>query len=235
MIAKNSLALLILAMASVAGAQWNIDLDIMSGSVGVGNGAPSSAFGGAAGQVGYWNRTDAIPSDPEPIANIYGQHLGATIQVNQGGGSWGGFNNPNLSGDFALLMKDAAQVTDPAGNVYWFNGLGSGYYDVYTYAAKPSGEILPVPVTILGSLTQNPQVVSGPLTGNQFQQGITHSVHRLWSPDGSISVHVGYAFGGMVNGFQIVPVPEPGTIALCIGFLGFALERRGSARNRKMR
>ncbi|MCH8274937.1 MAG: hypothetical protein IH851_09115 [Armatimonadetes bacterium] len=35
---------------------FNIDLDIGSGSPEIGNGAPSDAFPGAAGQPGRWNR-----------------------------------------------------------------------------------------------------------------------------------------------------------------------------------
>jgi len=188
---------------------FNVDLD-------TGDGPPSSGFGGAAGQPGFWNSVDGTPG-PHQLHNLLDvptpASLGITFDPLGGGGL--SFNSGN-TGDYALLMNDAQQVgnIDSGGWIlYTFTGLIPGPYTVYTYAVAPHGIFVPVPVFVPGSTNPNTQIVTGPMpTNNTFSYLITHAVHDvLVGTDGVLKVDItiegGLQWGAYINGFQIVPGP----------------------------
>src|SRR5688572_27371175 len=89
---------------------FNIDLDAFFGTPETGNGAPSPEFGAAAGQLGLWNRISMVAGGTIPIHDTAGAFTGATMHVFGTFGDGIGFNNPTNTGDFALLLNDAASV-----------------------------------------------------------------------------------------------------------------------------
>ncbi|MFI5384936.1 MAG: hypothetical protein ACHQ50_02340 [Fimbriimonadales bacterium] len=199
------------ALAMATAQSFNIDLD-SPGPPELGGGAPSSAFGGAASQPGFWNAVYAGgPTTPVQLHGLDGLPTGVQLQATGGTGSYGGFNNPNLSGDFRLLMADGANVGTPI--QYHFSGLQTGHYLLYTYSANASGQAVNLLVSVPGSSTP-PQTVTGPMPPNQFIIGVDYCVHDL--PFTGTSVEIDVSGSGPpnpeVHGFQIVAVPEPATV-----------------------
>jgi hypothetical protein len=84
-----------------------------------------------------------------------------------------------------------------------------------------------VSISVTGAAAgQNPQIVTGQLTPNQFEHLITHSVHDVEVTDGTLRWDFRndpFIPGVVVNGFQVVPVPEPATgfalLSLCAGLI----------------
>jgi hypothetical protein len=112
-----------------------------------------------------------------------------------------------------------------------FSGLQPGDYEVYTYAVNIAGDYVPTPVFVPGSIGEQTQVVTGPMPGNSFKYLVTHSIHFVHIMDGDdlrIEFYQPPNTGGQcVNGFQIVPVPEPSGFSIVIfGFLFVLLWRR---------
>ena len=83
---------------------------------------------------------------------------------------------------------------------------------------------------VQGSSTANPAVVTGPMPGNAFEEGITHSVHELLltstSFDVLLSNHQQGPPNASVNGFQIVAVPEPVSLTVLSFGIYFSARRR---------
>lgn len=186
----------------------NIDLDAFLGDQGTGNGAPSSGFGGAAGVAGYWNRVFAGAfHDPLVLSGLDGALTSVQYFPTGGVGSGGGFANHSNTGDFALLLNDYANVGDEID--YHFSGFQPGRYKIFTYAVNATGFRVNTTVTVPGA--DDPvKFVTGPMPGNQFTEGITHSVHDLTVVDGSFQIDVSGPWPDTeVNGFQIIAVPEP--------------------------
>ncbi len=108
--------------------------------------------------------------------------------------------------------------------------VANGLYDIYTYTVWPDSQIgYTSAVRVSNSITQNPQFVTGPMPGNGFVLGVTHSIHEIQVTAGTFSVEVDFdgSHAAMVNGFQIVPVPEPGVnIVLSSGLILVTLRRR---------
>ncbi len=88
-----------------------MDLDVAVGDPGIGNGAPSSSFGDAAGQPGFWNRF-GFGGVPVPIAGLGGESTVVWMDAEYTGqvGGGGGFAFAGNTGDYALLLNDAATV-----------------------------------------------------------------------------------------------------------------------------
>jgi hypothetical protein len=238
-----------LAAGSLAhGQSFNIDLDVFFGSQVIGNGAPSSSFGGAADQQGLWNRIPSVNGGPPvPLLDLMGSGTGATIlKTASSPGGAGGFNFPGNTGDFALLLNDAEQVATlvSGGNLtYTFSGLASGAYDVYTYVAHIAGVFSATPVFVPEAVASNTQIVTGPMPGNAFQYLITHSIHRVVLQQGgqfnvSITQPPNHPQGMNVNGLQIVLVPEPSSalgIALGAAIVLLRKSKLGTAEREKMK
>ncbi len=227
--------------APAAPQNFNVDLDIFFGGPEIGNGAPSDAFGGAAGMPGRWNRIPMLGSGPYDLVDINGNptsvHMSAVWSQGHRGG--GGTNQQINSGDFKLLLDDAATVADlrDGGTVtYYWNGLSPGPYDLYVYAVHRVGWAIDAPVFAANTSSPNPQIVRGPMPGNTFALHVTHSVHRIQVTDGSMRAWIVQAPGLQhnldVNGLQIVAVGEPSTVcALLLAGAGiFYKSRRKSLR-----
>ena len=219
-------ALIALALSVGARAQFNCDLDDPGSPPFAGGGTPSSAFGAAANQPGYWNSLNAAGFGPTALRNLSGQ-LTNVICTGPSGGIGSGFNFAGNTGDYALLLNDGHQVYHDS---WTFTGLAPGIYRLYTYAVWPNGVVTATAVTVPGSFTVNPQYVTGPMPGNRFDLNVTHSIHEIQVSTGNVTVNVdrGGHFG-FVNGFQIVPVavPEPSIVlGLILGLLSIATCRR---------
>jgi hypothetical protein len=221
------------ACGVLANAQgFNIDLDAFFGTPETGNGAPSPSFGAAAGQPGVWNRISMVAGGTIPIHDTTGTFAGATVHIFGTFGGGIGFNNPINTGDFALLLNDAASVNTVVQGglkVYTFSGFQPGTYLVYTYAVRPNGNAVNLPILIPEALSNNTQVVTGPMPGNSFAHLTTHSLHEL-------QLDVGATFqivaemppnspAAYINGFQIVAVPEPNSAIVIAGLLVFSAIR----------
>lgn len=228
-------AIPLLLAAGARGQSLNIDLDIFAGPPESGNGSPGPGFGGAAGQPGFWNRVDAAgPSQATVLAGLDGSPATATLVATGGIGSSGGSGYQGNTGDFRALLNDYARL-DGGAIQYRFSGMLRGRYLIYTYAVDAGGQVIPAEVWVPGSSTPNPRIVTGPMPGNAFAEGITHSVHELELTAGSFEIILRNHFQGppnaSVNGFQIVAaVPEPTTLVCCM--VGLAL--MGRRRRRRM-
>jgi hypothetical protein len=228
-----TLGLVITLCASGAQAQrFNIDFNDPYAPPSLGGGPPSSLFGAAAGQAGYWNAIPMSWSWAWDLQDLTGAYTNVDVAVAISDSISGqSAYNPLTTGDYALLLNDARQVgyTDPGGyQIYTFTGLENGPYQVYTYAAPPSGGISATPVVVPGSTSANPQVVTGPIPADSFALGITHSLHDVLVTDGTLVVNItmppGVEGGGWVAGMQIVPEPAA-LVLLALG--GLLIARRG--------
>lgn len=235
--------LMALAAPSANAQAFNIDLDIFFGSPANGNGAPSSAFGGAAGQSGYWNRISAVTGGTMPLIQVNKSPSAARVEVGLTLGSGGGFLNPSNTGDFALLLNDAVQVGTPfqGGRAnYLFSSFEPGNYRVFTYAVSPAGHFVPTPVHVPEALANQTQMVTGPMPGNAFGDLVTHSIHEVQVGLGeTFSVDIvqppGVINAMQVNGFQIMPVAETNSFVLLavlsvVAFRAVALQSRKEIR-----
>jgi hypothetical protein len=206
----------VLFVATRAGAQsYNVDIDQTGSNPALGQGVPSSAFGAAASQPGAWNSFVATAA-AAPLVDLSGAPTGATVQVTATSTTIQvlGFNNPDQTGDFALLLNDGSQIgTTLQGGTrtYTFSGLSNGPYSVVTYTARPGkfdGHLL---VDIPGS-NEGQLVASGIPTANTFTPGVSHVVHTLNVTGGGFEINltdVAGAPAGYVDGFQLTLIPEP--------------------------
>ncbi len=198
------------------GQSFNVDLDVFDGGPTVGEGSPSDAFGGAANQPGRWNQVNGSFHGMTQLMNLDGSLSNVFMSIN-GIIQRGGWNNPLNSGDFRLLYNDATTVF---GAVTWtFVGIQPGWYSVIVYAVSPipaHNVARPIEVFVDGASGKNPQVVTGPMPGNSFEYLITHSKHDVLVTSGPLRFTVSTTLNEWqhVNGFQISPVPESGTLAI---------------------
>jgi hypothetical protein len=214
-----------LGAGSIVGAQgFNVDVDLFNSDPDVGGGAPSSFFGAAAGQVGFWNALPTGFSGGFPLRDLSGAASSVSVSTIVGWGGGGGWNNPINTGDFSLLLNDGESISGTL--QYTITGLAAGAYRVFTYTPRPNGLPSAVNVTVPGSTSQNPQLVSGTMPGNTFIYLRTHSIHDVFITNGMLQIQAQAAPNNFVTGFQIVPVPEPATIAGVILPLGYLLRRR---------
>jgi hypothetical protein len=218
-------------LVATAGAQgFNVDLEVGFGGPEGGNGAPSAAFGAAGSQAGFWNAVYAGgPTTEVQLTNLDGSTSQARLIATGGTGSYGGSAYLINTGDHALLLNDYARLGGESLEIqYHFTGFTPGRYLIYTYAVNATGEQVAVDVTVPGALVPV-QIATGPMPGNQFILGVTHTVHDLTLTGSAfdIKVHSGQWPYGECNGFQIVAVPEPASLLACAaGLLVMAGKRR---------
>ncbi len=206
-----------------------VDLDIYFGDPQIGNGAPSPQFGGAANQPGYWNRVHLSSPGPDVLLDTAGRPTSVVMRASGGIGTGIGFRFEGNTGDYALLLNDAANIGGEGTNVYRFDGLARGIYRIVTYAVAPYGAVSPVAVTVPGSWSPNPQVVTGPMPGNSLQYLVTHSVHELSVQSGLVEIRASGPWPtSYVNGMQLVLVPEARTFAATGMLLFIVLIRKKS-------
>jgi hypothetical protein len=220
-------ALAALAGLGIAAGAWgqsfNIDINSEFGTPQEGGGPPSSAFGAAANQSGFWNAVPAQGPGNFALRNLSGQ-LSGVMLIGPAGGSGGGNNFPGNTGDFAFLLNDFRSI-NPS-NTFTFTGLANGLYELYSYAVYPSQTSLTTTLVTVGGVTH---AVTGPMPGNEFILGITHSIHTVSVTSGTLAVTLDMSGpnNGILNGFQLVVVPEPGTmLGLTSAFLFLIRKRR---------
>lgn len=227
---KLLLSFLVATMGAISAAQsFNVDLDVMAGDPVAGNGAPSSSFGGAAGQPGLWNRVNCVTAGPIPLFDTSGSLTGTVLTVT-GFGSGGGSNLPINTGDYALLLNDYADIFGSL--TYTLTGITLGSYEIYTYAVNASGFTSPVPVhiSVTGGI-EGVLTVTGPMPGNSFANQITHAVHHSNLMTNTLQIRLeGSAPHAKVNGFQVVAVPEPSATAAAVCAVLLATSRRSTTR-----
>lgn len=200
-------------MPFVADAQsFNVDVDVEFAPPQLGGGVPSSSFGAAANQPGVWHRL-YYGWGAENLTDIHGNVTSVQIS-DANGGSGSAYNVPINTGDFALLLNDARD-TGRFGESFSFSlsGLTNGPYKVYVYAVavQTVTQALPARTRVTQSINPGDQIITGPMPGNSFAQGITHSIHDVIASNGSLDIQVmgDNPLGSNINGFQIVQVPEP--------------------------
>jgi hypothetical protein len=201
-----------------------VDLDVGIGGPQLGGGAPSSAFGGAAGVPGFWNAVEADSGSATGILDT-GGHATTVSMTWTGGGGGFGLNNPINTGDYNLLLNDAERNGSDMSFV--ISGLLPGPYRVFTFAVEPHGDLWTTNITIAGSV-EGTRSVTGPMPGNQLIEGVTHSIHNIELGGGPLTIEaVGAWPRSYVNGFQILAVPEPTTIsAFSFCLAGFLARRK---------
>ncbi|NOG93455.1 MAG: hypothetical protein HND42_09475 [Armatimonadetes bacterium] len=211
----------------------NLDIDNNTVPPYAGGGVPSASFGAAAGQPGFWNGMTGSNGDHGLLRDLNGQLSTVRMIVEDFSGSTGAWGYLGNTGDYALLLNDGADT--------WFNGrvrftgVPNGAYRVFTYAVKPhASEVHPVRVSVSNAAQgQNPQTVTGPMPQNQFIYLQTHAIHDILVSNNEMVVSFqrdANVYGTLLNGLQIVPVPEPTTLtALCALIAGLGL-RPGSRR-----
>ena len=202
-------------LACASGQSFNIDIDTGSGDPGLGGGAPSAGFAGAADQPGYWNEL-GYGGDPQEVRGLHGGVTSVAMSAVFTAGSALGFRFEANTGDYALLLNDAASVgslLDGGEITYTFAGLNAGSYEIYTYAVNVVGFAVNTPVRVPGAFEEL-QIVTGPMPGNSFQYLVTHGIHRIdIVAGGSFDINIvqppNLPQGMYVNGFQVVLVAEP--------------------------
>jgi hypothetical protein len=210
-------SLLGLALLAKAGAQsFNININALTPD-------PSNSFSGAANQTGFWNGFNGVETGPRTVLGLNG--LPTSVQYTVSGGTGGAvfINFAGNTDDYALLLNSFANIADAA--QYHFGGLTPGVYRIFTYAVEPTSSTWDVQVTVPGSI-QGVQHVMGPMPGNQFVEGVTHSIHDLTLTGTSFEVDVAGPWPHLhVNGFQVVklPVPEAPPILLIGAFVTYLL------------
>ena len=163
---------------------------------------PSSAYGAAAAQPGFWN--DVHHPYSTALADLAGNPTGASSTST----ITSSFNWPfgPLTGDDMNLMNDIQAISSTSGTAVWtFNGLANGNYAVYTYAWAPDSANARTSVDVPGAL-EGQQIVGGAWGGSPHVQGITYALHHISVSSGTIVVNCAGALGtsGSVNGFQLV-------------------------------
>jgi hypothetical protein len=204
------------------GQSWNLDLDVRAGGPEAGQGVPSSSFGGAANQVGFWNDMSATTGSYQ-VRDLFG-NLTSVVVSREGFGSGTGFNNPTLTGDYGRLLRDGNANQSSSWELV---GLANGVYKIFTYSVHPSAEVRNTSVVVPGAVVPS-RLVTGPVQGNSFAEGITHTVHQITVTNGHLTIDViaGSLGGAYVNGFQLVAVPEPSSALLLAFGLPLLLRRR---------
>jgi hypothetical protein len=161
---------------------------------------PSSAYGAAAGQPGFWNLVKNPYSVTLTLLN--GSLSGATV-ASSGTNS---FNYPGFAAnDDQNLMYDCQDINQFSGTVTWtFSGFSDGSYRVYTYAWDPVNSGAHTSVNVPGS-PDPAQIVGGIWTGSPHVLGVTYARHQIDVSGGTFTVEVaGSGASGSINGFQIV-------------------------------
>jgi len=214
-------------VAGASGQSINIDINAFGAPPEGGGGSPSASFGGAGNSPGLWNSVDAGgPTVPTPLLGLDGQATTCSIIATGGTGSQGGYNNPNLSGDFRAVMGDYEFVGTPI--AFHFSGFTPGRYLLYTLGATTQGTLVNMSVNVPGSSTPT-QIITGPMPANQFIQNIDFSTHDLvlTSSNFEIDLSGNGPPNPEIHGFQIVrTVPEPITLLGLLPAVGLLARRR---------
>jgi len=166
----------------------NIDL-------GTANSVPTSGYGAAAGQDGYWNRTGLGVT---ALSDTSGLPSGASVNVNADFET-GAYGAP--SSDDEMLLEDNFYSID--GNSWSANlsGLVSGPYTVFLYA--PSNPSVPTGAMTVGNVAVSSIPGS---TGSTLIEGTSWVSAQVTVTDGTLMISgAGASYSGLA-GMQVVPV-----------------------------
>lgn len=181
--------------AQVAGV--NVDYDATFG-------IPSNAYGGAGAQPGFWNLP--TPGITTPLLDLAGAATSWTV-TNTTTATFS-FDNAGTTGDDQALLDDFLDGTTSI----TVAGLPGGNYNVFTYAWAADTAAASTNVSVNGLPNQ---LVGGAWPGTNTL-GVTYALHNVTIAGGeniNIVTTAGVSFASL-NGFQIVPVPEPTSLAL---------------------
>lgn len=194
------------SLASIAGAQsFNVDIGRIGYSWEEGVLTPSSSYGAAAAQPGFWNEvgTDATPTSP--LNDLNGVATGVTLTRSMIGSV---DSRPTFSttGDCESLLDDAQVAMAPL--TYTFSNLAAGNYIIYTYAIDNYDYDNHPTVTMNNASGMVQQSVGGQYAYvNELAPGLTHAMHAfsLNSPGNvTITVSPGQTGTAVCSGFQVV-------------------------------
>lgn len=174
---------------------------------------PSSSFTGANGYPGQWNAMSSsfgpltLPSSSVAPANC--TIFGANATYARTGTTNGTFSydNPNTTGDDALLLDDALDLGGVGSQSHvTISGLPIGDYRVHVHAWAPDDPIGSTTwVAINGGLAETSLVGGADWSGNL--DGATTHADIVSVTDGKLRFSAITASGfGTVNGFEIVQV-----------------------------
>ena len=215
----------VLGVATLAPAQsFNINI----GPPGV---APSSAYGGAANQPGFWNPIEAQHATTAfNLSDING--VETPVQVRQIGGMLlRTFDDPATTGDAAALM-DHCQVTFSATleTCIFVDFLEPGEYEVIIYAWMPGQPNVRAMTFCDEEPGQPRKIVQGGAWPGDHVELVTYSRHvGIVGANRLLRFHSGVVFGdsaalgAAMNGFQLRKIPPflPGD-ANCDGVFSVA-------------
>jgi hypothetical protein len=204
------LAAALAVTASVNAQSFNVDIGT-SVSTAPGFGAPSAAFGAAAGQAGTWN--NMVSQTNMPLLNLAGAATAVTFTRSNNLGQAFASNNANTSGDNELLLDDGQDLSASTGFVsYTFSGLAAGTYNLYVYAVAP--DVTGTDQTAVNVAGFAQQIVTGPIPpGNTYILGQTHALFSgiVVGVGGSVQFTADGINGGFgtINGAQLVLPSRP--------------------------
>jgi len=165
---------------------------------GVAEGAPSDAYGAAAGMPGHWNE---VGLGLTPVLSTAGTAAGVSVYVaaNDDTGTLGPATTDN-----ELLLFDNFYRTNGGTWTVDVNDLAPGMYRIYLYA--PSNASVPSGALLVGGIA----VASLPGdTAGDLIEGTSYAVVDVMVMTGKLPITgSGPSFSGLA-GLQIDPLPEP--------------------------
>jgi hypothetical protein len=201
---RSSLALAASLAFGVAAEAQTVNVDVANLS-----GTPSSSYGAAAVQAGFWNGIDASALGTVfPLQDLNGAATSVSVSYQLFGNGLGNFsfNHAGTSGGDEALMDDLQDIGSGSSLALWtFSGLSPGTYTVYTYAWAPDDPVNSRSrVNVQGS--SDPEQTLGGAWPGSHALGVTYARHELVvSGSGQIVVEVRPSIGfGSVNGIQLV-------------------------------
>jgi len=174
-----------------------------------------------------WNVIGAGGPDPRPLVDEDGDPTGGTLYWYYGGYQYGGV--PTGVYDSGVML-DCAIWNDNDVRVH-VKGLPANGYTVYAMVRSPFylTHQYDVGIGVNDVLTwQHIGDASGTSTWSEFQNFCLTEVWTAGPTDSiDVVVHDTAEWRGILNGLQIIPVPEPATVALlAVGLSALALRRR---------
>jgi hypothetical protein len=190
------------ALTAAAAAQsFNIDI----GPAGTG---PPDGYA-AAGQAGHWLSIPCTQGATySNLIDVNGVQTSVSLyQV--GGTATQTVNDPDVTGNDAILMNDFIITFTPTENCLFLSNLQPGAYDVLIYARMPAQPTVFARTRVDQEPGSPGVLVGGPWPGQQ-QEFISYSHHIAFvTPSGDLGLHAGvapggsYAVGAVMNGVQI--------------------------------
>jgi len=169
------------------------------------NTGPSSSYGGA-GLAGYWNSIQGM-SGTYLLKDITGAQT--NVQYSQSGAAAViTDNDPNVTGDDALLMNDGLiTYTYGTDSCFYFSGLQPGTYELITYAWRPNHPAQTAKTFV--DSTPGVEISGGAWPGSQVH-GVTYARHIVvvdssgfMGPHSGLSASADPTVGAMCNGMQL--------------------------------